>query len=253
MNIKTFVVDQKLDYLEHNGQDIYINKFYQIERTNSTMKFNTIPDACVDLQFTDMDGKPVVYACGSFLKSDISPTSQYRWCFGVRFNLGMYPKLVRGKMEKLIEGHEIIEGYSWLDNLANLICKADSFQKRIELFEGYFPFEVQLGGMNPMVAAIMRHIEKARGCISIAEIAAELQYNQRYMVRVFHKATGLTMKKYATIIQIQTAIRYLQEGRMDEIYEKLGYYDQSYFIKKFKQYTSMTPREYCNKLGRNIV
>ena len=61
------------------------------------------------------------------------------------------------------------------------------------------------------------------------------------------------MKKYATIIQMQTAIKYIQEGYMDDIYEKLGYYDQSYFIKKFKKYTSMTPREYYKKNTFNIV
>lgn len=253
MNIKTFVVDQKLNYQEHLSQGIYVNKYYQIERSNVAMKFNTIPDACVDLQFTKEQGKAVVYACGSFLESNVSPSSQYSWCFGVKFNPSKYPGLVRGNMEELIEGHKIIEDCPWIDEIADRICSAAAFEDRVQIFEESFPFESQFSGMNPMVEAIMEQIEKAHGYINIADIAEDFQYNQRYLVRVFHKSTGLSMKKYATIIQIQTAIRYLQEGREDEVYEKLGYYDQSYFIKKFKKYTSMTPREYLKQIGRNIV
>lgn len=104
-----------------------------------------------------------------------------------------------------------------------------------------------------MVVSAIDMIEKSHGCISISEISERLQYNQRYMDRVFRRVTGLSMKQYATIIQIQTTIRYLQEGREDEVYEQLGYYDQSYFIKKFKKYTSMTPREYCKQIGPYIV
>lgn len=149
--------------------------------------------------------------------------------------------------------HKQIENCTWLDELADQICRAASFQERVNLFEEKFPFESQFSGMNPMVEAVMDEIQKLHGYVNISEIAEKFQYNQRYLVRVFHKSTGMSMKKYATIIQIQTAIHYLQEGRGDEVYEKLGYYDQSYFIKKFKKYTSMTPREYCKQIGRNIV
>lgn len=253
MIIKTFVIDQKLNYQERCCHDPYVNKYYEIEQTNSSLKFNTIPDACVDLQFAILDGESVICACGSFLESGNSPSSAYSWCFGVKFNPGKYPVFVREDMEDLIEGHKVIEDCPWLEKMGAAIVAADTFERRIEIFEECFPFEYQFSWMNPMVVSAIEMIEKSHGRISIADIAEKLQYNQRYMDRVFHKTTGLSMKKYATIIQIQTAIRYLQEGRLDEVYEKLGYYDQSYFIKKFKKYTSMTPREYCKKIGPNIV
>ena len=153
----------------------------------------------------------------------------------------------------LIEGHKMIEDCIWIEQIAEAVMSADSFEERIDIFEKSFPFESQFSWMKPMVVSAIELIEEADGCINIAHIAEKLQYNQRYLDRVFHKETGISMKNYATIIQIQTAIRYMQEGRIDEIYEKLGYYDQSYFIKKFKKYTSMTPREYFQKNGSRIV
>lgn len=253
MNIKTFVIDQKLNYQEHYCNDKYVNKYYEIENTGVAINLNTIPDACVDFQFACLKGKNVIYASGSFLQSKRSPTSHYSWCFGVKFNPGKYPLLVREIILNLIEKHRVIDNCPWLNAIAEDIYKASSFQERTEIFEERFPFESQFGGSNSMVDTIMDHIEKTHGMISIAEIAKKLQYNQRYMGRVFHGATGLTMKKYATIIRIQTALRYLQKGRVDEVYETLGYYDQSYFIKEFKTYTSMTPRQYCKKNGMDIV
>lgn len=253
MNMKTFVIDQKLNYQECCRQGEYVNKYYEIEQSNSSLKFNTIPDACVDLQFAFLEGKAVICACGSFLSSACSPSSEYQWCFGVKFNPGKYPQLVSEHMDHLIEGHVIMEEYDWLKKIGERITKAGSFEDRIRIFEECFPFESQFSWMSSMVVKAMEMIEQSHGCINISGIAEELQYNQRYMDRVFRRETGLSMKKFATIIQIQTAIRYLQEERIDEVYEKLGYYDQSYFIKKFRKYTSMTPREYCKKIGPIIV
>lgn len=253
MNIKTFVIDQKLNYQEHYCNDRYVNKYYEIENTGVSMNFNAIPDACVDLQFGCLSGEFVTCVCGSTLQSNTSLTSEYSWCFGVKFNPGKYPAFVREFVEELIEGHIQMEDCSWLKAIAADIYAADSFRRRIEIFTERFPFEEQFSGVNPMVEDTVKYINEAHGCVNISDIAEKLRYNQKYMDRVFRSATGLSMKKYATIIQVQTAIRYLQEGRMDEVYEKLGYYDQSYFIKKFKKYTSMTPRQYCKNIGMDIV
>lgn len=253
MNIKTFVVDQKLKYQEHCCKNTYVNKYYQFENTGISMYFNTIPDACVDFQFARAKGKKIICASGSFLKSKQSPSSKYTWCFGVKFNPGKYPLMVRENMMNIIEGHTNIDDCPWLSAIADEIYCATSFQECVEIFESKFHFESQFNKTNPIVDAIMDDIEGARGCINIADIADKLQYNQRYLGRIFHNATGLTMKKYTAIIRIQTALRYLQENRVDDVYEKLGYYDQSYFIKDFKNYTSMTPRQYCKRIGRDIV
>ena len=61
------------------------------------------------------------------------------------------------------------------------------------------------------------------------------------------------MKKFSTIVRMQSAIRYLQEDKTDEVYEKLGYYDQSYFIREFRKYTGMTPRQWAKKSQKRIV
>lgn len=253
MNIKRFVVDQKFNYQEYYRQGNYVNKYYQIEQNDASLKFNTIPDACVDLQFGILKGKSVVCVCGSCLKCKESLSSEYSWCFGVKFNPGKYPMFVSEYMEELIEKRKVIENCQWMEKIKMAIMEADSFEKRINIFEKFFPFESQFSWMNPIIVSAMEMIEKFDGCINIAYIAEKLQHNQRYMDRIFHKSAGLSMKKYATIIQMQTAIKYIQEGYMDDIYEKLGYYDQSYFIKKFKKYTSMTPREYYKKNTFNIV
>ena len=84
MDMKTFVINSRLEYREFLVSDSAINKFYQMD--NPGVAFNTIPDACMDLQFVEEDGKYVPYACGSFLESTDSPTGHHAHCFGVKFN-----------------------------------------------------------------------------------------------------------------------------------------------------------------------
>lgn len=253
MNIKSFTIDFKLNYQEYYYNAGQINKFYEIENSGANCSISTIPDACLDLRFVKENEKLVIYACGSFLKCDKTPMGKKHWCFGVRFNPGAIPLILRDDVMDLISSRKILDGISWLDELAKKLDAAASFEERIAIFGDEFPFEKQFSKENQIVEYVKKRVREERGCVNIAELADEMKYNQKYMDRVFRKETGLTMKKFATIIRVQTAIRYLQEGRTDDVYERLGYYDQSYFIKEFKKNTSVTPRQFCEENRISIV
>lgn len=251
MDMKTFVINSRLEYREFLVSDSAINKFYQMD--NPGVAFNTIPDACMDLQFVEEDGKYVPYACGSFLESTDSPTGHHAHCFGVKFNPGMVPKCMKSIASELIGNRKRMDEQEWLLELAEKLFVADCLEDKIQIFQKEFPFEEQICEGNRLVEHAMKRIREENGCMNIASLAQEMGYNQKYMDRVFHGETGMTMKKYATIIRLQAAIHYLQEGKWDEVYEKLGYYDQSHFIKEFKKYTSLTPSQFSRKKKNAIV
>lgn len=253
MNMKTFAIDSKLNYEEFYCGAGQINKYYEIENPGTKSKISTIPDACLDIQFAYKNGRFKIYACGSFMESDKSPTGKQDWCFGVKFNPGAVPEMIRDSVMELIGSRKVLDGIPWLDQLAGEILAAHSFWERVDVFEEKFPFDEQFEKENQIVEYVKSKIQESHGCIHIAKMAEEMQYNQKYMDRVFRTETGFTMKKFAMIIRIQTAIGYLLDGRTDDVYEMLGYYDQSYFIKEFKKNTSMTPRQFCTGDGICIV
>ena len=251
MNIKTFIIDSKTEYKDVTCRDKKINKYYELR--DSGEHYFSIPDACIDLQFVKTGKDVIPYVCGTHLEGTDKLPGQNEWCFGVKFNPGIVPKLIRPEVVKLICSRKVIEDEPWITELREELGKTSSFEERVEIFREIFPYKEQVGDIDSRVEEALEKIKKKRGCINISDLAAELGYNQSYLDRLFYAATGMSMKKFSTIVRMQSAIRYLQEDKTDEVYEKLGYYDQSYFIREFRKYTGMTPRQWAKKSQKRIV
>lgn len=74
--------------------------------------------------------------------------------------------------------------------------------------------------------------------------------SKRYFQKIFKMNCGTSPKHFQCIARFEKTIRYLLlEKRTDYIFPALeqGYYDQAHFIKHFKQFTQMTPREYLRE------
>ena len=74
--------------------------------------------------------------------------------------------------------------------------------------------------------------------------------NYKSIEREFIKNLGVTPKLFQRILQFNYATFMLtsQNNRksLTDVCYSAGYYDQSHFIKSFKQFASMTPVEYCH-------
>jgi len=82
--------------------------------------------------------------------------------------------------------------------------------------------------------------------ISLEEVSAHLHMNPSYFSRFFKKETGYTFIEYVTCKKIERAKELLDQTNrpVNEICEMLGYDNQSYFIKTFKNQVGVTPTEY---------
>ena len=165
-----------------------------------------------------------------------------------------YNRVLRDHVFPYLEEHSEYDNILFFveSNVDEILDRTNSKDtKRLLLISLRLIFE--FAKENCFVSYAMKRIREENGSLNIAALSSEIGYSQKYLDRIFRAETGLTMKKYATIIRIQAAIRYLQEDRWDEVYEILGYYDQSHFIKDFKRYTCMTPRQFCRVNQKMIV
>ncbi len=83
--------------------------------------------------------------------------------------------------------------------------------------------------------------------ISVSEISKDLKSSQRLLQIKFKTATGLTIKKYIQILKFRKSVDQMVNSDLEKLkltdvalYNK--YFDQSHFIKKFKDVTKTTPR-----------
>ena len=83
--------------------------------------------------------------------------------------------------------------------------------------------------------------------ISLSEIAGMVHLNPKYMSTLFRKETGERFNVYLTRIRLQQAKKLLIAFPYLHIYEvaqKVGYENTKHFISVFRQWFSVTPRQY---------
>jgi AraC-like DNA-binding protein len=83
--------------------------------------------------------------------------------------------------------------------------------------------------------------------ISVSEIGKNLGVSQRLLQIKFKTATGLTIKKYIQILKFRKSVDQMVHSNVEkmsltEVALYNQYFDQSHFIKKFKDVTKTTPK-----------
>lgn len=89
--------------------------------------------------------------------------------------------------------------------------------------------------------------------ITVSEIGKSLEVSQRLLQIKFKIATGLTIKKYIQILKFRKSVDQMVNSNLEKLsltevalYNK--YFDQSHFIKKFKDVTKTTPKMFNSDL-----
>lgn len=84
--------------------------------------------------------------------------------------------------------------------------------------------------------------------IVICDIAEKFGYNAKYLAGLFKKFTGKTPVAYVTERKIELAKRLLvsSSDSVKAIASQTGFSDEYYFMKVFKRYVNMTPKNYRN-------
>lgn len=85
--------------------------------------------------------------------------------------------------------------------------------------------------------------------IKLSNIANYVALNETYLSHLFKKATSYNFTEYLNIVRINKAKEYFKDKNLNVymVAEKVGYSNESYFSKVFKQITGLTPKEYKNQ------
>lgn len=85
------------------------------------------------------------------------------------------------------------------------------------------------------------------GSDTLSKIPEELNLTERTFQRIFKKYVGISANHYRRICQSYFAFSQLKGGHFDNLTDiaySNGYYDQSHYIRSFKEFTDKTPNEY---------
>lgn len=84
--------------------------------------------------------------------------------------------------------------------------------------------------------------------LSVTDVAKEFDYNADYLSRMFKQKTGMTLIKYINTLKLSKAKGMLlsSNNSIKEIAYKLGFTDEKYFMKLFKNEENLTPTQFRN-------
>ena len=111
---------------------------------------------------------------------------------------------------------------------------------------------VDMNSLSPSVRRALPHVEGAVvfpvDPFSPDSIARQSGYNARYISGKFSEELGVSITKYFRILRLNKAkdLLYNTDMRVSSISNLLNYEDVSHFIKHFKNFTGMSPREFRN-------
>ncbi len=132
--------------------------------------------------------------------------------------------------------------------LGNKVLNAKSTSERIQIVEVFlFKKLADRKNIDKIVKSTIETILNSNGQFSVNEFSKNNKINRRQLSRKFSTAIGLSPKQLAKTIRIQTTLKVLLNEEItsltDLAYEN-EYFDQAHFIKEFKEFTGLTPKEF---------
>lgn len=128
------------------------------------------------------------------------------------------------------------------------ILNANSTSERLNLIETFLLNRLKdTTTIDQIVKSTVETILTANGQLSVDELSRQNKINTRQLVRKFSSTIGLSPKQLSKTIRLQTTLKTLLTKNITNLtklaYEN-EYYDQAHFIKDFKEFTGLTPKEF---------
>ena len=139
------------------------------------------------------------------------------------------------------------------DFLEKYVLAALTQAERIQQIETFLLARLnKLEVLDRIVKSSIEILLSQAGQVKVEEMAKKLNINRRKLERKFTTTVGLSPKQLSKIIRLQAALRQLNQNTelsLTELAYQNGYFDQSHFIKDFKAFTGISPKQfYANHL-----
>lgn len=129
--------------------------------------------------------------------------------------------------------------------LEEQLYEAKTDSKKVQVIERFLLKQLSPSQPDQLVLGALALIHQAKGNIRIKELATQLNTSQSPLEKKFRAAVGTSPKKYASIVRFKNIIeQYNLAHSMTALGIDGGYYDQSHFIKQFKNFTGDTPEDF---------
>lgn len=242
----------------------YVKYYWTLEdvRDSSLARERIFPDGCMELIFHYGDPFSKYYNENATLKQprsfihgqlhsfmDVQANGKIG-LFSIRFMPQGLHSFLKMSADDLTD-HAVPVQEIWGNDgllLEEKIMEAKSTRQRIQIVEDFLlrHLIVRRSG-NDEINYCVRTILNSTELIAIEKLSSEVNMGRRHLERKFIDAVGLSPKLFARISRFQSVLNLIEKNKtssLTTIAYATGFYDQSHFIKDFKEFTGLNPKHY---------
>jgi AraC-like DNA-binding protein len=231
-------------------------------KENTPTKNTIVPDGCMKMIFHYGDlykhypeyGNsfflPRCFVIGQLTRPyEVEPTGETGIFFVCFHPNGFSPftTIPLKEMENTAIPLEILFGKDGIEIEKNILA-AHTAKERIDLIEAFLLSRLTHGEIiDNIVKSTVETILTADGQLSVDELCRRTNSNRRQLARKFSSAIGLSPKQLSKTIRLQATLKTLLNQKnacLSDLAYDGEYYDQAHFIKDFKEFTGLTPKEF---------
>lgn len=252
-------------YSEHKLKNVsrFVNKIWCLDNSiqkTDVLNLEILPNgsfnialligrgAFVAVKFNKYNLNQGIYLCSQFTKPVNLTLRENSKVILIQIHPWYFSYLKNNDFNKFVD--DILESESSDELFSENIDLNDSsiLQNVIKITENYFlNFNKNHSDQNIIEKVGLKILSKKGNC-KISDISKASNFSERWLQLKFKKATGLTPKQYAKIIQFRDTIdkiAYDSSGNsLTSISHQSGFNDQSHFIKNFHHFLDITPRKF---------
>jgi AraC-like DNA-binding protein len=227
------------------------------------MRQRILPDGCIDMTFNFGDDvkrilpddsavvQPRAMILGQMTQAfDVEPTGRVD-CFAVRLYPYAFAAFVSAPLRNFANCEtpldQAFEKES-ADALEQSLGAASGTEERINTVEEFL--RSALSSSNTVDHIVRETVDvmlSAKGGASVDAMTDRDPAQRRQLERKFREYVGVSPKQLSKVIRLQAALHALldpeREGLTRVAYDA-NYYDQSHFIKDFREFTGVSPRDF---------
>ncbi|MBK1896757.1 DUF6597 domain-containing transcriptional factor [Chryseobacterium paridis] len=252
----------------HPDLSSFIKCYWIMEspKEENPQKQTIVPDGCMEMIFHhgDLykqymeDGKAIVQprSCvfGQLTQPlNIEPTG-VTGIFSVRFHHEGFLPFATMPIKEMDNKAISLEKLFGADGttLEKNVLKAKNTEEKIAVVEAFLLNRLNTEAFDKIVQSTVDTILTANGQLSVDALSKKININRRQLERKFSSAIGLSPKQLSKTIRLQSTLKLLlnkEFTNLTTLAHDADYYDQAHFIKDFKEFTGLTPKEFY---GENL-
>lgn len=174
-------------------------------------------------------------------------------------NIGIYFQPTALKSIFGIDANELTDQHIDINelnknNITDQLLTTSIAEERIKLLSSFLIQQAERRkAENEKVNFATDQLQKG---VSLPTIQNELNLSERSLERYFKQHIGISPKLYARINRFQSALKHIRQtqfNKLTNIAYQTDYFDQSHFIRDFKEFAGTSPKHFILKANEQVA